>query len=179
MRYPSKQALLADIRKEHDSLCARLQEIPKSRYREPGVWGDGWTLADLIAHLAEWQSMFLAWYDAGLQEVSAELPAPGYKWNETPRLNRAIWLKHQLRDPDSLGADFDSGYRRIVDIVEKHSAEQLLRPGHWRWTGKHSLATYLGPNTASHYRFALRVIKRWLKRESPIRRPAPGRRVKD
>jgi hypothetical protein len=28
--------------------------------------------------------------------------------------------------------------------------------------GRHALATYLGPNTASHYRFARRVIKRWL-----------------
>jgi len=161
MRYKSKQELLADIRTEHDSLCARLRDIPKSRCRERGVWGDGWTISDLVAHLAEWQSMFLAWYDDGLRGAAPEMPAPGYKWNEMPKLNRAIWAKHRSRPPALARADFDAGYRRILDMVEGLSAEELLVPGRFEWTGKHALATYLAPNTASHYRFAIRVIKRW------------------
>jgi hypothetical protein len=162
MRYESKEALLSDVRTEHDSLCARLREIPKSRYRERGVWGDGWTVSDLVAHLAEWQFMFLAWYDDGLRRATPEMPAPGYKWSELGTLNRAIWARHRSRSPAAVRADFDSGYSRILEIVEDLPAEQLLTPGHFEWTGKHPLTTYLGPNTASHYRFAIRVIKRWL-----------------
>lgn len=152
-----------DIRTEHGSLCARLAEIPKARWHEPGVWGDGWTLSDLVAHLAEWQHMFLGWYEAGLRGATPEMPAPGFKWSQTPRLNRAIWEKHRSRSQAAVRADFDSGYSQIVHIVEALSAQQLLRPGHFEWTGKHPLTTYLGPNTASHYRFAIKVIKRWLK----------------
>jgi hypothetical protein len=175
MRYQSKQALLADIRTAHDLLCARLDGIPRSRHREPGVWGDGWTLSDLVAHLAEWQSMFLGWYDDGLKGIVPAMPAPGYKWNEMPRLNQAIWAKHRSRSPAAVRADFDSGYRRILRLVEALSAGALLEPGHFSWTGKHALATYLGPNTASHYRFAIRVIKRWLT--GGVARSAPaGRR---
>ncbi|MCA1788944.1 MAG: hypothetical protein LC667_03520 [Thioalkalivibrio sp.] len=55
MRYKSKQALLDDVRTEHDLLCARLAAIPMVRWRESGVWGDGWTLSDLVAHLAEFR----------------------------------------------------------------------------------------------------------------------------
>jgi len=163
MRYEAKLALLQDIRTEHDSLCARLREIPKVRWREQGMWGDGWTVSDLVAHLAEWQRMFLVWYEDGLRGATPEMPAPGYKWSETPRLNRAIREKHRARSLAAVRNDFDSGYSRILQLVEALSPEQLLMPGHFKWTGKHPLTTYLGPNTASHFRFAIKVIKRWMK----------------
>jgi len=163
MKYESKEALMRDIRTEHDSLCARLREIPKVRWREKGVWGDGWTVSDLVAHLAEWQRMFLIWYEDGLRGTTPEMPAPGYKWNEMPRLNRAIWEKHRSRSLAAVMNDFESGYSRIVQLAEALSPEQLLMPGEFEWTGKNALTTYLGPNTASHYRFAIKVIKRWLK----------------
>jgi hypothetical protein len=169
MKHESKQALLDDIRHEHDTLCARLAEIPKARWHEPGVWGDGWTLSDLVAHLAEWQRLFLGWYDDGVRGATPEMPAPGFKWSETPRLNRAIWEKHRSQSHAAVRAEFDSGYSRIVRIVEALSPQQLLRPGHFAWTGKHPVATSIGPNTASHYRFATKAIKRWLKGE-----PATG-----
>ncbi len=163
MRYESKQALLDDIRTAHDLLCARLAEVPKARWREPGVWGDGWTLSDLVAHLAEWHQMFEGWYEAGLRGAVPQMPAPGYKWSETPRLNRAIWKKHRSRSHTEIRADFDSSFDRIVRIVESLSPTELFGSGHYKWTGKNSLTTYIGANTASHYRFAIKVIGRWLK----------------
>jgi hypothetical protein len=176
VRYQSKQGLLDDIRTVHDQLCARLAGIPKTRWREQGVWGDGWTLADLVAHLAEWQHLFVEWYEDGLRGATPQMPAPGYRWNETPRLNRAIWRKHRSRSPAAVQADFDSGFRRIVQIGESPSPGQLLESGSYPWTGKHPLATYMGPNTASHYRFAINVIKRWLKDTAGTHvQPAKGR----
>lgn len=173
MRYKSKPALLEDIRTQHDLLRARLAEVPDVRWREPGVWGDGWTLSDLVAHLSEWQHLFLRWYGYGQRGAQPELPAPGFKWNETPRLNRAIWEQHRSRSPEAILADFDSGYRRIVTLVETLSPEQLLEPGHYEWTRRNSLATYIGPNTASHYRFALKVIARCRKRPARAEVQAP------
>jgi hypothetical protein len=146
---------------EHDRLSALLREIPESRYRERGVWGDDWTLCDLISHLAEWQHMFLRWYNEGLKSGKPEMPAAGYKWNEIPRLNRAIWAKHRLRSYREARADFESGYRKILNLVKKLSPQSLLSPGYFVWTGSYPLTTYLGPNTASHYRFAIKVVKRW------------------
>lgn len=164
MRYESKQALMNDIRTAHDSLCARLEEIPQVRWQEPGVWGDGWTVSDLVSHLAEWQQMFLGWYEQGLGGAMPEMPARGYTWRQTPKLNRAIREKHRSRSRVAAMAAFESGYSRIVQMVEALSPEQLLSPGHFSWTRKHPLTTYLGPNTASHYRFAIKVINRLLKR---------------
>ncbi len=172
MRYASKHAFVRTIREEHDALCAQLDRIPKSRHREPGVWGDGWSVSDLIAHLAEWQTMCLRWYEEGRRGAIPGMPAPGYKWSETPRLNHDIWAKHRLRSPAAIRAEFEEGYRRILGIVGRLSAEELLEPGQFAWTGNCPLTTYLGANSASHYRFANKVLKRWLK---GVRRSAsPG-----
>jgi hypothetical protein len=107
--------------------------------------------------------MFLAWYEDGLRGGTPQLPAPGYKWSETPRLNRAIRERHRSRSQAAVCADFRSGYMRILQIVESLSPRQLLASGQFEWTGKHPLTTYVGPNTASHYRFAIKAINRWLK----------------
>lgn len=163
MRYESKSAFLRDIRSEHDALCALLKEIPESRYGESGVWGDGWTIVDLVAHLAEWQRMFLDWYREGLEGAKPQIPAPGYKYREIPALNRAIWAKYRTFRFAEVQKDFESGYREILDLVQKLPPSSLLKPGKFAWTGKNPLTTYLGANTASHYRFAIKVLRRWLR----------------
>jgi hypothetical protein len=153
-----------DIKAQHDALCSRLAEIPRSRHRESGVWGDGWTLHDLLAHLSEWQRMFLRWYHDGLRGMTPQMPAPGYRWNETPKLNRGIWAKHRSRSARVIRAEFDAGYEEILALVEALPASSLLTAGHFAWTGRNPLVTYLGANTSSHYRFAIKVIDRWRRR---------------
>lgn len=149
MRYSSKDHLLSSIRTEHDRFLELVQQVSPDQYDTPGVWGDGWTLTDLIAHLGEWHAMFLRWYRDGLAGRKPDMPAPGYKWNETPRLNRDIQAKHADRSWNDARADFDRTYDEIVELVEGLSPEQLLEAGHFPWTGTKPLTTYLGANTAS------------------------------
>jgi len=164
MRYPSKRELLGSIRREHDTLEEVLAQVPRSRYGEAGVWGDGWTVVDLVAHLAEWHAMFLRWYGDGLAGREPVMPAPGFKWNETPALNRSIWEKHRGRSFEAAWEEFSRSYVEIVELVEGLPEDALLEPGHFSWTRKNALVAYLGPNTASHYRFATKVLRRWMKK---------------
>ena len=161
MRYSSKDQLLSTIREEHDRLIELVDAVTPDQRKKPGVWGERWTLTDLLAHLAEWHVMFLRWYRDGLIGREPDLPAAGFKWNETPRLNREIWAKHKDRSWVEVRADFDRTYEEIVALVESLSEEELLEPGHFPWTGKKPLTTYLGPNTASHYRFGMKVLRRY------------------
>ena len=166
MRYHSKEQLLADIEAEHGALTALLDTIPPNRYSEAGVWGDDWTVIDLVAHLAEWHRMFLGWHADGLEGKTPEMPAPGYRWNQTPELNRAIQKKHQGRSYEEVRAESSRTHARVLKLASELSEEELLEPGHFSWTGKNALVTYLGANSSSHYRFAMKVLKRWL-RERP------------
>ena len=52
--------------------------------------------------------MFLRWYRAGREGRKPAVPAEGYKWNETPRLNKAIWQKHRNKSWRSVRWQFDS-----------------------------------------------------------------------
>lgn len=166
MRYESKTDLLDQVLREREALKALIDSIPSSRRAEPGAWGDGWTVGDLLAHLAEWHRMFLGWFREGLGGAQPELPAPGYKWNETPRLNHDIWAKYKEAPFSNVLEDFNATFEDVHQLLQGLSEAELLEPGHFDWTGKNALVTYAGANTASHYRFAQKVLKRWLRNSS-------------
>lgn len=161
MKYASKQALIDDIEEQFGALMALLATIPARRFRDAGVWGDEWTINDLLAHLAEWQRLFLDWHRAGLEGERPPMPAPGFKWSETPRLNRAIWRKHAGRPTGEVRAELESSHAEVLSLAKELSSDELLRAGQFAWTGSNALVTYLAANTASHYRFAVKVVKRW------------------
>ena len=163
MRYASKRELLESIENEHRTLIELLATIPEQRYREGGVWGDGWTIDDLLAHLTEWEQMFLTWHRDGCAGRSPVMPAPGYKWGETPALNRAIQARHHSKSTAEIRRAFEQSYTEILALTTSLSEEALLAPGHFPWTKAYPLTTYLGANSASHYRFATKVLKRWLR----------------
>lgn len=153
MRYKSRPALIESIRTEHDARCSK-------RYRRCDTESEacGAMSGPFFVTLSRiWRSGSACSWGGSARERRGkpQMPAPGYKWSETPKLNRAIWAKHRSRNPADVRTDFDSGYRQILALVEESSPEGLLTPGHFEWTGKHPLTTYLGPNTASHYRFAI------------------------
>lgn len=163
MRYTSKPQLLTDIEREHETFVTLVRTIPRSRYKEKGVWGDDWTIHDLLAHLTEWEQMFLRWYREGLDGGAPELPAPGFKWNETPRLNRTIQRKHQRRSIKAVCAAFAASFEEIHTLARLLTRTELFTQGHFPWTKRSALVTYLGANTASHYRTATKILKRWLR----------------
>jgi hypothetical protein len=166
MRYASKRQLLEDIEREHGALVRLLESIPAPRHREVGVWGDGWTIKDLVAHLHEWHLLFLSWYREGLAGGTPALPAPGYKWNQLGELNQAIWRKYCRAARARVLGDFEQSYAEVVALAESLPSSALLSSGRFAWTGKHSLTTYLGASTSSHYRFATKVLKRWLRQQA-------------
>ena len=170
MKYRSKQEFLESIEKEHRTFLELADSIPEERYDEIGVWGDGWTIKDLFAHLTEWQRMFRRWFEAGLAGETPEMPAPGYKWNETPRLNHDIWKRCRHEPWEEVRRDFATSHQELLALATRLSEEELLTPGYFPWTRKYPLTTYLGPSTASHYRSSTKILKRWLR--GAIRKPS-------
>jgi hypothetical protein len=165
VRFASKQELIQSIENEHEALVELVGSIPRKRYGEEGVWGDGWSIKDLLAHLTEWEQMFLHWYREGREGGRPVLPAPGFKWNQTPELNREIWRKHRRKSIQKVFAEFEKSYEEVLTVARQLSPKELLTPGHYGWTGKHPLTTYLAPNTCSHYRTATKILKRWQKEQ--------------
>lgn len=163
MKFRSKSDLLEAIEREHDTLVALVEALPPESRDTAAVWGDGWTVKDLCAHLTEWEQILLRWYRDGLEGRKPAVPAAGYKWNETPRLNQAIWRKHRSRSWRTVRQEFDSSYEEVLGLARRLGEDELLTPSAFSWTGNLPLMTYLAANTSSHYRTAKKLIKRWLR----------------
>lgn len=166
MKYESKTELIEDVGRQRLLLLETLEGIPEAQRTEPGVWGDGWTVVDLVAHLDAWHRLFLVWFRQGAAGQVPDLPAPGYKWNETPRLNRDIQAQHRGDSYQAALANFEASSDEVDALLQQLSEPELLEAGHFAWTGKNALVTYAGANTASHYRFGLKVLKRWLRQRT-------------
>ena len=103
------------------------------------------------------------WYRVGREGREPAVPAAGYKWNETPRLNKDIWRKHRNKSWRKVREEFDSSYEEILSLAQRLEENELLTPGFFPWTKKLPLMTYVAANTSSHYRTATKLLKRWLR----------------
>ena len=160
MKFTSKEDLLKGIEDEHRTFVELAGSIPRTRYKEEGVWGDCWTIHDLFAHLTEWEQMFLRWYREGLRGGEPALPAPGFKWNQTPELNQQIFEKHQNRELDDVLAEFKKSFKQIHGVIQKLSDKDLFTPGKYAWTKKNTMGTYMVSATSSHYHWAWKEIRK-------------------
>lgn len=161
-RPTSKQDLLNAIEKERSALEAFLEPLTADQMMMPGIVGE-WSAKDVLAHLIAWEQMVLGWYNAGLRGEMPELPAPGFKWNETPQLNQQIYEKHRDWPLDQVMAQFRASHLEILGVIQELSNEKLFTAGHFAWTKKNTLGTYMVSATSSHYLWARKELRKGYK----------------
>ena len=164
-RPTSKQDLLAAIEKERGELTAYLKTLSAKEMTEPNIVGE-WSVKDVLAHLAEWEQMCLNWYRIGLQGETPSLPAPGFKWNQTPQLNQRIFEKHRGRPLEEVLAWFHASSLEILVLIQSLSDEQMFTTGEYAWTKKNTLGTYLVSATSSHYLWARKEIRKGFRQKA-------------
>jgi hypothetical protein len=158
----SKVRLLEEIQRERTALNETLTLLSKRQMTEPGVTHGGWSVKDILSHLIEWQQMNLDWYAAGVRGERPAMPANGYTWRELPRLNETIYRKHHRRSLQSVLRDYELYHQRMVQLVESLPNADLVTLQRFPWTGPSwTLSDYLRANTAAHYLWARKRIKRW------------------
>jgi hypothetical protein len=100
---------LSAIDKERNALEMLLEPLTPEQITAPGMVGD-WSIKDVLAHIIEWEQMVLMWHVTGLRGEIPELPAPGFKWNQTPVLNHQIYEKHRARPLDIILKQFQASH---------------------------------------------------------------------
>ncbi len=150
---------------EHDALSQLLATLSPGQLVQPGIVGE-WSIKDVLAHLTAWEQMAIGWYTAGARGERPGLPAPGYKWNETPALNRHIYEQHCDQALDDVMAAYASSFDEIMAVIESEPEDGLFTPGVHGWTGKNNMATYFISATSSHYRWARTEIRKGLRSQS-------------
>jgi hypothetical protein len=163
-----KAELLNEIQRERSALDDLLALLTPRQMVLSGVTRGGWSIKDILAHLVEWQTMFFGWYESGLRGETLQMPAPGFTWRETPRLNEMIYNLHRRRSLRSVRADYLSSHERMVALIKSLPDTTLITLGHFVWTGPSwTLSDYFRANTSAHYKWARTRIRRWLRTQIP------------
>jgi hypothetical protein len=121
---------------------------------------DTWTIKDLLAVRAWWTERIVDWIEAGQRRESLALPAPGYRWNETPRLNTAIVRECGAESYESLRKRLTRGVERVLATIDALDDRALLEVGVFGWAGKWPIARWISINTARQYTTARTYVRR-------------------
>ncbi len=111
----------------------------------------------------DWEQRFIGWYQAGVRGEVPETPAPGIGWNQLDLLNQRIYEKYCDRPIENVLREFNASYSQILAIVEEIPEEEMFAVGRYSWLGENSMVEVILANTANHYRWAKRHIRKWLK----------------
>ncbi len=158
----NKTQLLESIQKQYTALEKFLAPLTAEEMAYSSAPG-AWAVKDILAHLVEWQQMFFKWYEGGSQGEMPEVPAPGYKWNQLPALNQAIYEKYQHLTAEEALSLFRESHRKTVQFIETLPDADLTTPGLYQWMNNNTLMSYLNSISAAHYAWALKDAKKTLK----------------
>jgi hypothetical protein len=159
-----KAELLQEIGVERSRLDALLEQLTPRQMTQGGATLAGWSVKDILGHLIGWQQMNLDWYAAGLRGETPEMPAPGLTWRDIRKLNDRIYRKHHRRSLKAVLVDYNAFHQKMLELIEEVPDRDFVAVGHFAWTGPTwTLSDYIRANTASHYRWACKHIRKWLR----------------
>jgi hypothetical protein len=107
--------------------------------------------------------MMLGWYEVGMSGEKPDMPAKGYTWAALPKLNRIIWEDYQNTKLEDAKTSLYESDKKVQALIQKHSDSELFEKKRYKWTGSTSLGAYLISNTSSHYDWAIKRIKKFMR----------------
>lgn len=162
-RPENKQELYDVIHKERTKLDNALAGLSDAHKVQPGACGD-LSVKDILAHLVDWEQRVMRWYRAGLQGEVPKTPDEHYNWRELPALNQAIYEKYRDWPLQDVEQAYQQSFVDCLALLNQIKAEELFTPGFYPWTGNGMLRDYFNSCTASHYRWASKLIRDYSKR---------------
>ena len=111
----------------------------------------------------------MAQYDVGLvldryEREETRYAKKGYTWKTVPELNMAIWNTYKDENFDSVMQKLQQSHQKVMNLIDKHSNDELFTKKLYKWTGSTSLGAYLISATSSHYDWAFKLINRCTKK---------------
>lgn len=163
-RPKNKEELVLQAAEGFKKLITLVETIP-AEYHDTKKVFDKWTIKDILAHLLEWHIMLMVWYTIGKTGEKPEMPGKGFTWKELPKLNELIYQKYKDETLGDIFERLNKTHQKVTNIITAHSNEELFTKKLYPWTGSTSMGSYFTSATSSHYAWALKEIKKWIKKE--------------
>lgn len=162
MPRPKTKAELQQLSQQnYDKLMALIEAMDEARQEQEFPAGTmNRNIRDVLMHLHHWHLMMMKWHEVGMRGEKPQIPAPGYTWKTTPELNHWIWNQYCQTSLAEAKKKLAESHEQTLELIEKHSNEELFEKKKFKWTGTTSLGAYLISATSSHYDWALKLIKK-------------------
>ncbi|UDQ98268.1 ClbS/DfsB family four-helix bundle protein [Lentisphaerota bacterium WC36G] len=127
-------------------------------------WKRDKNIRDILVHLYEWHQLLLNWVNANQNgENKPFLPSP-YNWKNYADMNVKFFEKHQNTSYLQSKEMLKESHNNVMKMIEIFSNEELFTKKHFTWTGTTTLGSYCISATSSHYDWAIKKIKKHIKK---------------
>ncbi len=126
-------------------------------------WRRDQCLRDLVIHLYEWHQLLLRWVTAHQAGIPANFFPEPYTWRDYAGLNEQFVHDHRETSYETARCLLASSHDQILDMIARFSNEELFTKKYFHWTGSTSLGSYFVSATTSHYEWALKKTRTYLR----------------
>ena len=157
-RPESKTELLERMRARREEWDALIAQIPDSARTEPALAG-GWSVKDLIAHVAAYENWTAAQIRAANEGRAPtdrelygveEMPDDPEGW-DLDRQNAAIYARYKETPLADVMTFSSQAFADLVAAVEAVSDEDITRTGAQTWTDNSTLLEVIPGQCYAHY----------------------------
>jgi len=156
----NKTSILKQMSTSYAALEEILTSLDKKQYFTEGVI-PGWSIKDVLAHIASWHHRLLKWLDAAARNEEPTISGPD-NVEEMDTLNAQFYQENKALPLDEVMADFRSSYQQIMDITQVMAEEDLMNPHRFAWSQGRPLWHLIAGDTFEHYQEHTAQIQEWL-----------------
>lgn len=126
-------------------------------------WKRDKNLRDILVHLYEWHQLLLDWAEANLNGEKKSFLPEQYNWKTYGMMNMEIWKKYQTTSYEDAEKMLLDSHKKVMDLIDRFSNEELFEAKHFSWTGTTSFGAYCVSATSNHYDWAIKKIKAYAR----------------
>jgi hypothetical protein len=157
----TKANIIARLETERRRLLQNLAGLRSEELCTPGAVGE-WTMKDVLAHLADWESRMPIWIETARRGNEVVTPEPDLSWKELDEFNRRVYERHSERSLEDVLAFFHRAHEEFMAMVEAMPEEEMLTPAYYAFTGKGAVYDWLTAY-AAHDLWGKNKLIQWMK----------------
>ena len=126
-------------------------------------WRRDKNLRDVLVHLFEWHQLLLEWTRANRNGEDRPFLPPPYSWKTYGDMNVGFWEKHQATPLAQAKEMLCDSHAEALGMIDSFTDEELFEKKHFSWTGTSNVGSYCISATSSHYDWAIKKVKQYIK----------------
>lgn len=156
----TKENLMKRVVNGRTAFEETLARVPEDQMQTP-ILHDGWSIQDMLGHLAFWQELMTARF-AALR--AGQIPDPVTDFDA---LNARILNDFRHLTLDEVNEREQAAYQQVLDMLEDATEDELFKPDHFAWANGNPFVAWIAGNTWEHYEEHLPELQTWLDANVP------------